>query len=175
MQALTRLFTSMTFAADSLSRPRLRSAAYSVTNGGFDAQDATVNNNPTVTPTGWFNASNDVNTFSDNILNARSGSTSARTSRSPMPPAPPLADGTRMVLPWGANAPFGNDGSLDELMCISKLAPMPARRRWELPASFTTDTARFQNQAGNFDVSIYYTSPGGFTPAVATTLVILAH
>src|SRR5450432_3683568 len=109
MQALTRFLVSMAVCGGVSFWAMSSWAAYSVTNGGFDAQDATVDNNPTVTPTGWFNASNDANTFSDNILNVHSGSTFGTVTSISNAGGASVGAWDANGLALGRDAPFGND------------------------------------------------------------------
>jgi hypothetical protein len=167
MQALARLFTSMIVCGGLALGASTSFGAYAVTNGGFDAQDASVNNNATVTPTGWFNASNDVNTFSDNILNALSGSTIGTNV--------PITNATGATaggwdangLALGRDAPFGNDGSLEQAYVYQPIGTYAGEATLGITGFvYNRVTGGSQNQVGNFDVGVYYTSPGGFTPSV---------
>ena len=168
MQALTRLLVSLAVYGAVSLYAMSSWAAYSITNGGFDAQDATVNDNPTITPTGWFNSSNAASSFSDNLLNVRSGSNGAisdagGTSQG-MWDANGLALGRDLV-----NGVFDNTGAGELGYVYQQIGTYSGEASLGV-TGFVFNRTGPANQPGNFDVSIYYTSPGGFTPAVGNDI-----
>jgi hypothetical protein len=139
-------------------------AVFSITNGGFDAQDGSINNNATVTPTGWFNESNAANSFSDNILNVQRGANGAISNLGGASVGMWDANG----LALGRNAPFGNDGTLETGYVYQSIGTYSGEASVGITGFVYNRTNG--NRVGDFNVSIYYTSPGAFTPAVGTDI-----
>ena len=137
-------------------------AVFAITNGGFDAQGPEVNNSGTVTPTGWFDASNAVNSFSDNILNVQRGVNGAISNL-----------GGAGIGMWDANgfalgrdAPFGNDGTLETAYLYQKIGDYAGDSTAAVTGSVFNRTNG--NRVGNFNVAFYWTTDGAFTPAIGT-------
>lgn len=124
-------------------------AVLTVKNGGFDIQDASFNNNPTVSPTGWFTGSVAVNTFSDSILNSLNG-VQGRW----------LGNGLQL----GNNAPFPADGSLETGYAYQSLGAYAGEASVTV-RGYVFNRVNTANVPGNFDVGVYVTPAVGFTPA----------
>lgn len=135
-------------------------AVFSITNGGFDAQDASVNNNATVTPTGWINTNNAVDSFSDNILNVQRGANGAISNAAGA--AVGMWDANGLAL--GRDAPFGNDGTLEQAYVYQSLGTYSGEASLGVTGFVYNRTNG--NRVGDFNVAIYFTAPGAFTPTV---------
>lgn len=164
MRTTWRLSLTMMACSAVLLLANHAGAVLLIANGGFDAQDASVNNNATVTPTGWFNASNEVNTFSDNILNVQRGANGAISNAAGA--AVGMWDANGLAL--GRDAPFGNDGTLELAYVYQSLGAYSGEASLSINGFVYNRTNG--NQPGNFNVAYYYTSPGAFTPAVGTDI-----
>jgi hypothetical protein len=129
-------------------------AAFSLLNGGFDAQGAEVNNLPEVQPTGWFTQSNAAQTWSEALLYAPTGNQGGW-------------DFNGLLL--GSNGPGFAVTGVDEPGYVYQ-----SIGTYSGEASVTITGYVFNrtnsNPVGDFDVAIFYSDPGAFTPGVGVDL-----
>lgn len=149
---MLRLVTTLSYAAALVAVMAGSSnvwAVLTVTNGGFDAQGPELNNNPTVSPTGWFTSSVAVDSFSDSILNSQNGAQGRWLGN---------------ALQLGNNSPFAADGSTETGYAYQSLGTYTAEASITV-LGYVFNRIAPANEVGNFDVGIYVAPPNSFTPA----------
>lgn len=129
-------------------------AVFSIVNGGFDAQGAEVNNLPEVQPTGWFTQSNTAETWSEALLHAPIGNQGAW-------------DFNGLLL--GSNGPlFAVDGTGEPGYVYQSIGTYGGESSLTITGFVYNRTN--SNPVGDFDVALFYSDPGAFTPGVGTDL-----
>ena len=133
-------------------------AAFSIANSGFDAQDGSVHLNSTLSATGWFNANNNPNTQSDTLINAQNGAQGGWDANGFL---------------FGNDAPFSVDGTSEQSYIYQSIGAYSGEGSVTVTGLvFNRILNPILRGVGNFDVSIYYTGAGAFTPAVGNDIAL---
>ncbi|MDZ4659759.1 MAG: hypothetical protein SH868_19470 [Bythopirellula sp.] len=154
MHSLIRQIVVMVLCLTGIIVAKDAFAAFSIINGGFDAQGAEVNNLPEIQSSDWFTQSNAAQTWSDAMLHAPAGNQGAW-------------DFNGLLL--GSNGPaFAVDGSGEPGYVYQSIGTYSGE------ASITITGYVFNrtnsNPVGDFDVALFYSEPGAFTPGVGVDL-----